>query len=435
MHKLNTFSETSKVFFNCLVVYIRNFYEWRDFLLALIICKFVLVMISSSIINFNTMKKILFTLIAALLSGGFMTGYTQNNPDTDILYTGTYSQRGSEGIYVFQFNRDKVTLELLQTVSGKDSPNFLAIHPNNDYLYAVHSEGITPDTKAGTVTSYEIGSSGKLTKKNEQSSEGSGPCHVSVDPKGEYIYVSNYGAGSLSVYPVHQDGTLGEASDVIVHEGSGPNSDRQSSPHNHSAIPAENGHYVYASDLGADKIIAYKLNREKGTLSTSEAQCMRTKPGGGPRHFDIHPSGNYAYSVEELTSHIAAYSIDQSNGSLKFIERESLIPGDFSKNNTGADIQVSPDGEYVYASNRGHNSLAIYSIDQESGELTSEGHASTHGETPRNFLIDQNGEFIFVAHQNSDNIVVLRRDQNTGKLEYTGKKASVPAAVCIQQLQ
>ncbi|MCF8335751.1 MAG: lactonase family protein, partial [Bacteroidales bacterium] len=239
----------------------------------------------------------------------------------------------------------------------------------------------------------------------------------------------------LSVYPVHQNGKLPEASDVIVHGGSGPNPNRQEGPHMHSMIPAKNGKYVYASDLGTDVITAYRLNRGEGTLSANENQRTKVKPGSGPRHFDIHPSGNFAYSAEELSSTIAAYSIDPSNGALNFIERKSMIPEDFTKNNTAADIQVSPDGRFVYASNRGHNSLAIFSTGRQSGKLESVGHTDVHGERPRNFLIDRKGEFLFVANRNSDEMVVFRRNKDTGKLHYTGKKVTVPAAVCIQQLR
>jgi len=380
------------------------------------------------------MKQTTFFLIAVLILGIMMPACNRETANKDILYVGTYSQRGSEGIYVFEFDRDAVSMELIQTVPGKESPSFLAVHPSGEYLYAVYREGMTEDTRNGTVAAFGIGSSGKLTLLNERSSEGANPCHVSVDPKGEYVYVSNYSDGSLSVYPIHQDGKLAEPSDVIVHEGSGPNPDRQKGPHMHSMIPARNGKYVYASDLGTDMIIAYKLNRGKGTLSANENQRTAAKPGSGPRHFDIHPSGNFAYSAEELTSTIAAYSIDPSNGALNFIERESLLPEDFTENNTAADIQVSPDGRFVYASNRGHASLAVFSTDRQSGEIELEGHADVHGERPRNFLIDRKGEFAFVANRNSDDVVVFQRNQETGELEFTGEKVKVPAAVCVKQL-
>ncbi|MFW6100347.1 MAG: lactonase family protein, partial [Bacteroidota bacterium] len=350
------------------------------------------------------MKQTTFFLIAVLVLGSMMPVQGQETADKDILYVGTYSQRGSEGIYVFEFERDDVELELIQTVSGKESPSFLAIHPNGENLYAVYREGMTGDTKNGTVAAFDIGPNGKLVRLNEQSSGGIGPCHVSVDPEGEYVYVSNYSDGSLSVYPVLRNGRLEEASDVIVHEGSGPNHDRQEGPHMHSMIPAENGSYVYASDLGTDEIIAYALNRDEDTLSASDGQRIQAKPGSGPRHFDIHTSADFAYSVEELTSTIAAYSVDPSNGSLEFIQRESLLPGDFDENNTGADIQVSPDGKHVYASNRGHNSLAIFLVDQQTGEIESAGHADVQGERPRNFLIDRKGEFVFVANRNTDDV-------------------------------
>jgi 6-phosphogluconolactonase len=360
--------------------------------------------------------------------------FSQSKPAKELLYIGTYSQRGSQGIYVFEFDRKNNRIALIQTVQEKESPSFLSIHPNKKRLYAVYREGLTSDSKNGTVACFKIGEKGKLTKLNEQSSEGRGPCHVSVDPRGDFVYVSNYVDGSLAVFPVGENGQLSPASDVIVHKGSGPNERRQRSAHMHSMVPSSKGKYVYASDLGMDAIIAYALNRDKGTLSYAEDQYTQAKAGGGPRHFDIHPSGKYAYSVEELTSTIAAYAVDENNGALRLLERERMLPDNFTAKNTAADIQVSPDGKFLYASNRGHNSLAVFAIDPERGKLDFIEHTGTQGKRPRNLLVDQKGSFVFVANRDSDNVVVFERNQNTGTLEYSGEKVTVPAAVCIQQL-
>lgn len=354
----------------------------------------------------------------------------------EILYVGTFSERGSQGIYVLQFDRTTGKLTELQTVSGKESPSFLEVHPNGKYLYAVYREGMTKEDKNGTVIAYSIDqATGKLTKINEQSSEGSGPCHVSLDSKGRFAYVSNYGGGNLAVYPVNKDGSLDKPSDVVQHEGGSVNQNRQTAPHMHSIIPTRNGKFIYASDLGIDKIMIYKVNHKTGKLSAAQSPFIESTPGSGPRHFALHPGGNLAFSAEELSSTIASFKVNKSTGALKQVARVNMLPDDFNGNNSAADIHVSPDGKFVYASNRGHDSLVIYAIDPDSGKLTFAGHEGTRGEHPRNFCIDNKGAYIFVANRDNDNVVVFKRDTASGKLTYTGEEASIPAAVCIQQIK
>lgn len=375
---------------------------------------------------------ILFTFF--ILVGPF--AIAQQSGSKEVLYVGTFSDRGSQGIYVFQFDRAQGKLTELQTVTGKESPSFLEVHPNGEYLYAVYREGMTDEDKNGTVAAYRIDrSTGKLTMINEQSSEGSGPCHVSLDPQGKLAYVSNYGGGNLAVFPVHQDGSLGKASDVVQHQGGSVNPDRQQAPHMHSIIPAQNGKFIYASDLGIDKIMVYEVDHQKGKLSAAKSPFVENTPGAGPRHFALHPNGNFAFSAEELSSTIASFRVDQATGALSQVDRVNMLPENFTGNNSAADIHVSPDGRFVYASNRGHDSLVIYSIDPASGKLTFVGHEDTRGGHPRNFCIDHQGAYVFVANRDGDHVVVFKRDANTGKLTYTGEEARVPAAVCIQQLE
>lgn len=360
----------------------------------------------------------------------------QQSGSKEILYVGTFSDRGSQGIYVFQFDRASGKLTELQTVSGKESPSFLEIHPNGKYLYAVYREGMSKDDKSGTVTAYKIEqSTGKLTRINEQSSEGAGPCHVSLDPKGKFAYVSNYGGGNLAVYPVNKDGSLGKSSDVVQHEGGSVNQDRQQEPHMHSIIPTGNGKFIYASDLGIDKIMIYKVDHKTGKLSAAKVPFVENTPGSGPRHFALHPNGNFAFSAEELSSTIASFRVDKATGALSQTDRVNMLPEDFDGNNSAADIHISPDGKFVYASNRGHDSLVIYAIDPDTGKLTFAGHENTRGGHPRNFCIDHKGTYVFVANRDNDNVVVFKRDAASGKLTYTGEEVNVPAAVCIQQLE
>ncbi|WPP49547.1 lactonase family protein [Catalinimonas niigatensis] len=364
----------------------------------------------------------------------FATVFAQSS-SKEILYVGTYSDRGSQGIYVLEFDRTNGKLTEIQTLDDKESPSFLEVHPNGKYLYAVYREGMNANDKSGTVTAFEIDSaSGKLSKLNEQSSEGGGPCHVSIDPKGKLAYVSNYGGGNLAIYPIREDGSLGEASDRIQHHGSSVNENRQKEPHMHSIIPSENGKFIYASDLGIDKIMIYQPDRKSGKLSPAKTPYAASTPGAGPRHFTFHPDGKLAFSIEELSSTIASYSVDKNSGALTPIDQVATLPEDAqTQSNTTADIHVSPDGKFVYGSNRGHDSIVIYKIDP-SGKMSYVDHEPTKGAHPRNFCMDDKGEFVFVANRDDDNVVVFKRDAATGKLSYTGNQAKVPAAVCVQQL-
>jgi 6-phosphogluconolactonase len=248
--------------------------------------------------------------------------------------------------------------------------------------------------------------------------------------------VSNYGGGNLSVFPLKEDGSLGPASDVVQHKGSSIHSSRQKQPYMHSIIPAKQGDFIFASDLGVDKIFTYKIMRESGKLSQTEKSSISSTPGAGPRHFTIHPSQNLAFSVEELSSTIASYQLNPNTGVLTAYERVPMLSPDFpgDKTSTAADIHISPDGKYLYASNRGDDTLVIYSIDANSGKLRLVGHEPTQGAHPRNFYMDHTGDFMLVANKDNDHFVMFDRETNTGKLKFTGTEVSVPAAVCLKLL-
>ncbi|WP_310586914.1 lactonase family protein [Dyadobacter aurulentus] len=340
----------------------------------------------------------------------------------EILYLGTYTQKG-EGIYVYELDRSNMSFKELQIVTSKTSPSFLEFHPNKKYLYAAN-EG------TGTVSAYAIDpATGKLTVINEQPSHGSGPCHIGVDPKGRFVYVSNYGSGDLAVYKLNQDGSIGALADTIQDKG-GPGQ----KPHMHSMIPSSDGKFVYASDLGIDKIMVYAVDPKTGKLTPGSVPYAEVQKGDGPRHFAIHPNGNFGYSVGELSSVVNSFKIVKNSGALVPLERVTMLPADFTGKNSAADIHFSPDGKFLYASNRGHESLAIYSVDAATGKLTVVGHADTHGKHPRNFLIDQKGEFAIVTNRDNDNAVFFKRDQATGKLTFANKEISVPTPVCVKQL-
>ncbi|WP_240163632.1 lactonase family protein [Spirosoma taeanense] len=349
----------------------------------------------------------------------------------DIMYVGTYSVRGSEGIYVFEFDRKAGTMHQIQTVANAKSPSFLAVHPSGKFLYAVN-EAADPTASLGGVSAYAIDrATGKLTFLNSQSSLGGAPCHISIDQTGKTAFVSNYSGGSLAVLPIGLDGQLGAATDSVQNVGSGPNQKRQEKAHVHCATLAPDNRFVYVSDLGTDKLHILEIDAKASTVKPASTPYVTVKPGSGPRHSTFHPNGKYAYLVEEMASSVAVFSRDPKTGALTLIQDGvKTLPDDFTGQNTSADIHVDPSGKFLYQSNRGYNALAIFAIGND-GRLTKIGDQPTEGKTPRNFLIDPKGEFVFVANQDSDNITIFKRDQKSGKLTYTGQSIKVPAPVCV----
>ncbi|WP_031526612.1 lactonase family protein [Dyadobacter crusticola] len=363
------------------------------------------------------MKSIFLTISCLIVA---MSAFAQNKKE--ILYLGTYTQKG-EGIYVYELDRSNMSFKELQVLTSKTSPSFLELHPNKKFLYAANEGN-------GTVSAYAIDpATGKLTALNTQPTHGNGPCHVGIDPKGRFVYLSNYGSGNLAVYRLNQDGSLGALADTIQDKGG-----EGQKPHMHSMIPSANGNFVYASDLGIDKIMVYAVDPKTGKLTPGAVPYAEVKKGDGPRHFAIHPNGNFGYSACELGSVVNSFKIVKNSGALVPLERVSMLPADFSGKSYAADIHFSPDGKFLYASNRGHESLVIYSVDAATGKLTLVGHADTHGKHPRNFLIDEKGEFAIVTNRDNDNAVFFKRDKTTGQLTYTGKEISAPTPVCVKQL-
>jgi len=349
------------------------------------------------------------------------------------VYVGTYTHKGSEGIYIYRMNPESADLEPVGKAVNINNPSFLAIDPKQRYLYSVNETQSFAGERSGGVTAFSIDpKSGELTFLNSKSSKGTGPCYVTVDKTGRYVLVANYSSGSICVLPVMDDGSLGDATDFVQHEGSSVNPKRQEGPHAHSIVVDPSNRYVYAADLGLDKIMIYKFDSERGKLTPNDQPWVKTKPGAGPRHFTFHPNGKFAYVINELDSTIVAYSYNEDRGTLREIQTVSTLPEGFKVINYPADIHVAPSGKFLYGSNRGHDSIVIYRVDEETGKLACIGHESTRGEFPRNFAIDPSGNFLFAANQNTDNIVVFRINQQTGLLEPTGHVTKVPTPVCIK---
>ncbi|HMU46987.1 MAG TPA: lactonase family protein [Chitinophagaceae bacterium] len=347
------------------------------------------------------------------------------------LLVGTYNSPKSEGVYVYRFNSTNGNATEISHVKTSN-PSFLAISPDEKLVYAVH-EDADNNGKGGEVASFSFDKSkGMLTFINKQSSGGDHPCYVAVDKTGKWVFAGNYTSGSLSMLKANKDGHLDPASTVIQHEGYSVNSERQNSPHVHCTVLSPDNKYLYVADLGIDKIMTYAFNAKKGTLSNSRAGYIMTEPGSGPRHIAIHPNGRFVYLIEELTGSIVAYK-DFGNADLQELQTISALPPAYDGPVGSADIHVSPDGKFVYASNRGEsNTIGIFKVNKETGTLMPVSHISTLGKKPRNFNFDPTGSYLLVGNQDSDEIVIFKRDKETGLLTDSGKRISVGKPVCIK---
>ena len=348
-----------------------------------------------------------------------------------VMYVGTYTKETSAGIYAFRFDPSSGRSEPLGLAAEMREPSFLALHPNGDYLYAVSETDDFDSAGSGSVVSFAIDSaSARLTKLNEVSSRGGWPCHLNVDSNGRMLIVANYKGGSIASFPINDDGTLGEAASFFQHVGSSVHS-RQEQAHAHSADFSADDRFAVFSDLGTDQINVYRTDTAKAMLTPHDPAHVDVAPGSGPRHFALHPSARFAYGINELASTVTAYAFDAEAGVLDAVQTASTLPEGFQGENYTAEIQVHPSGQFVYATNRGHDSIAVFAVDRASGQLESRGQVPSGGNWPRSFAIAPNGVYLLAANQNSDNIVVFRIDQETGALEATGLEIVIDAPVCI----
>jgi 6-phosphogluconolactonase len=353
-------------------------------------------------------------------------------PPAMYVYLGSYTGPGrGEGISLFRQDPHSGDLSPALAVTPTDNPSFLALHPSRPVLYAVHEtspgEGPGPGVSAFAVDP----ATGHLSHLNRQPSQGTSPCFVSLDPTGRHVLVANYGDGTLAVFPVREDGSLGEATDVVQHRGSGPHPRRQQHPHAHSVQFDPGGRFVLACDLGIDRVLVYRLDPATGRLSPNDPPSAATSPGGGPRHLAFHPDGRFAYVNDEITSALDVFAYDPQRGALDLLQNASTLPPDFAGNNSTAQVKVHPSGRYVFVSNRGHDSIARFGVDATAGEATPLGHVPTQGRTPRNFNLDPTGAFLYAANENGDTVVTFRVDAASGSLTPTGNVTPTPAPVCV----
>ena len=355
--------------------------------------------------------------------------------DKMIVYIGTYTQGASKGIYIYDMDANTGMLTPAGNSPLVSNPSFLTIAPDHKHLYACNEVDDFDAAHDGAVSAFAIDAkTGGLSLLNQQPSAGSGPCFVSMDAKGKNVLVANYGSGSVGVLPVGADGKLMPPSAKIQHEGKGPDPARQEGPHAHSINLDPASHFAFAADLGLDKVFVYRFDASKGTLTPNTPPFASVAPGSGPRHFAFHPNGHYAYVINEMASTVTAFHYDAAKGELTQLQTISTLPEGYTGATTCAEIRVHPSGKFLYGSNRGHDSIAIFAIDPATGKLTAKGHQSTQGKTPRNFNLDPSGHFLIAANQDTDNVVVFRIDAQTGQLTPTGQTLDVPRPVCIKFL-
>ena len=376
------------------------------------------------------------TLALVRVESAFQATAQPSPSSTEMLvYFGTYTGEKSKGIYVSRMNPTTGQLTPPELAVETTSPSFLAVHPTRNLLYSVNEVNALDGKPTGAVSAFSIDrATGKLTLLNQESSGGAGPAHLIVDKEGRNVLVANYGGGSVAVLPIQSDGKLKPASSFVQHTGSSVNPSRQKEPHAHSINVDAADHFAYVADLGLDKVLVYRFDSAKGTLTANDPPFTTVKPGSGPRHFAIHPNGRYAYVINEMTCTVTAFRNDATRGTLNEIQTVSTLPEGtaMQASFSGSEVQVHPSGKFLYAANRGHNTIAVFTIDQASGQLTLVQNQLTLGNIPRGFGIDPTGAFLLAGNQRSDSVIVFRIDQNTGKLTPTGQKLDIGAPVSVK---
>ncbi|MEC1373280.1 lactonase family protein [Heyndrickxia oleronia] len=340
-------------------------------------------------------------------------------------FIGTYTKGESEGIYTFSLDTEEARIQGVKLAASLDNPTYVTVSQDKQYLYSVVKEG-----EQGGAASFSIKNNGELEELNRELSPGASPCHISVDSKNKTVVTANYHRGTVEAYLTTSNGSLEPVSSIIQHEGSGPDKERQEKPHVHYAGFTPDEKYVAVVDLGIDQLITYEV--VNGQLKL--ANKLSLKPGCGPRHLTFHPNGDYAYLMTEMSSEVVALQYNNMDGSFQIIQYISTLPSDFTENSQGSAIHISSDGHFVYAANRGHDSIAVYGVNQETGELTFIEHTLTEGNWPRDFVLDPTENYLIASNQNSSNLVLFKRDSATGKLTLLQSDIKVPDPVCVKFL-
>lgn len=354
---------------------------------------------------------------------------------TYLFYVGTYTEESSKskGIYAYRYDAKTAQITSLGLAAETTNPSWVTLHPNGRFLYAVNEVGNYKGPNSGGVSAFSVNrATGKLTVLNELPTRGADPCYVTVDKTGKYVLVANYTGGSVAVFPILKDGSLGEATAFVQHSGHGPNPQRQEGPHAHSIDLSPDNRFAMVDDLGLDEVLVYKFDSAKGTLTPNDPPFAKVDSGAGPRHLALSPDGKFAYVIGEMGHIVTVFSDDSASGRLQLLQMITTVPKDFTGRNDDAEVRVHPSGKFLYASNRGDDSIAIYAIDKNKGTLEQVGSVHSGGKEPRSFEIDPTGTLLLAANQKSDTIVVFQIDEKTGLLTPTGKVLEVGSPVCVK---
>jgi 6-phosphogluconolactonase len=349
------------------------------------------------------------------------------------IYVGTYTKPNkSLGIYSLRMDAASGKLTPPELAAEIANPTFLTLDPTGRRLYAVSELGSAQGRPGGLVWALAIDpDSGELEPLNQRPSGGTSPCHVTVAPDDRHLLVANYGSGSVAVLPIGPGGLLGEATEIVQHAGTGPNAKRQEGPHAHSVNLDPAGRLALVADLGIDKMMVYRFDSAAGKLAPNDPPSATLAPGAGPRHLAFDPAGRFAYVINELNSTVTAFAYDAPRGELREVQTLSTLPGDFHYTSWASEVRVHPSGKWLYASNRGHDSIAVFEIESGSGRLTPVAYEPTLGKWPRHFAIDATGKLLLAANQNSDSMVCFRIDPGTGRLAQAAAPIEVPCPVCV----
>lgn len=362
-------------------------------------------------------------------------GGTHGPQAHDLVYVGTYTHSTSKGIYGYRFDPKTAGFTPIG-VAEVANPSFLATDPHRRFLYAVsemqNGPRSDPATRHGSVSSYSIDAkTGALTSLNRVPSHGSSTCHLVVDQTSKMLFVANYGSGSVVSYALNKDGSIGRLTHLDQHHGSSVNPERQRGPHPHSVVISPDNRFLFTPDLGLDQVFSYRIDLEKLTFTPNDPPFVKVNPGLGPRHFAFGAGARFAYVVCEMGSSVVAFSYNREKGSLKVIQTISTLPSSFTGVDNSGEIGIDKSGRFLYASNRGSNSITVFAIDPEKGTLTRIQVEPTQGKIPRNFAIDPSGKYLVAANQDSDQMVVFNIDRATGRLAPAGKVVGVPLPVCV----
>lgn len=382
--------------------------------------------------RFYSPLKLVCTALAVVLLVSFSAKADSAPSKQFLVYFGTYTGAKSKGIYVSRFDAATGKLSEPTLAAQTTNPSYVAVAPDHRLLFAVNETKQFNGQAGGTVSAFKLdATTGKLDFLDQQPSAGTDPCHIVADPSGRYVFVANYGSGSVAAFPVEPNGSLDPASSVIQHHGSSVNRERQAGPHAHCVAVDGANHRVFVCDLGLDKVMIYRFNETNGTLTPDENPSAELKPGSGPRHITFDHDWRHAYVINEMGGTLTAFACNPEHGTLNEIQTISTLPEDFHGRNTAAELALLPSGKFIYASNRGGDSIAVFAVDEARGRLNFVERQSSRGKTPRCFAIDPTGQYLIAANQNSNNVVVFHLNAQTGKLTWTGQTIEVGQPVCV----